>query len=158
MNPLQYTPESSRVEMTELVLPVDTNNHGNIFGGRLLALADKCAAMAAMRHCRLPVVTVSIDRVDFVKPVKAGMIVILVGELTATFNSSMEVRVTVEGEDPIAGVRVTACRAWISMVAIDAAGHPTAVPPLVLTSDEQRARAERAKERRAHRVATRDHF
>jgi acyl-CoA hydrolase len=158
MSDLKYTPESSRVEITELVLPVDTNNHGNIFGGRLLALADKCAAMVAMRHCRMPVVTVSIDRVDFVKPVKAGMIVILVGELTATFNSSMEVRVTVEGEDPIAGVRVTACRAWISMVAIDAAGHPTKVPPLVFTTDEQRARAERAKERRAHRVATRDHF
>ncbi len=154
----KYTPEASRVEMTELVLPVDTNNHGNIFGGRLLSLADKCAAMAAMRHCRMPVVTVSIDRVDFVRPVKAGMIVILVGELTATFSSSMEVRVTVEGEEPLTGVSVTACRALISMVALDDSGHPTPVPPLVLTTDEQRARAERAKQRRAHRVATRDHF
>lgn len=159
MTPLpSRSPDDSRTEITELVLPVDTNNYGNIFGGRLMALADKCAAMVAMRHCRMPVVTASIDRVDFVRAIKAGMIVTLRGEVNAVFNTSLEVGVTVEGEDPITGVRVTACRALITMVSIDVTGHPTPVPLLELRTAEQEARAERARERRRQRLATRDHF
>lgn len=150
-NATTWTPQASRVVMTELVLPEDTNTHGHIFGGRVLALADKCAAMTAMRHCRLPVVTASIDRVDFLRPIKLGMIVILTGELNATFSSSMEASVIVEAEDPITGLKLTACRALISLVALDSTGHPTKVPPLVLTSDEERERAAAAAERKAAR-------
>lgn len=156
MDPTPHSPEASRVEITELVLPVDTNNYGNIFGGRVLALADKCAAMVAMRHCRRSVVTASFDRVDFARPIKAGMIVTVVGEIYASFNTSLEIGVIVHGEDPITGVQVTACRALVTMVAIDSTGHPTQVPALVCTTDEQKARAERAKERRAQRVASRE--
>ncbi|MBP7149594.1 MAG: acyl-CoA thioesterase [Acidobacteria bacterium] len=157
-DPARRTPAASRVVMTELVLPADTNNYGHIFGGRLLALADKCSAMAAMRHCRLPVVTASFDRVDFLRPVKAGMMVILTAELTAAFTTSMEVAVTVEAEDPVSAVRVRTCRALITVVAIDPTGRPSPVPPLELETPEERARAERAAKRREHRVRTRDEF
>ncbi len=151
----ERTPSASRVEMTELVLPEDTNNYGHIFGGRLLALADKCAAMAALRHCRLPVVTASFDRVDFLRPVRQGMIVILRGEVSAAFRSSMEVVVGIEAEDPVTGLRVTTARALITLVALDATGHPASVPELVLETDEERARFERATERRRHRLENR---
>lgn len=152
------SPEASRVVMTELVLPEDTNNYGQIFGGRVLALADKCAAMAAMRHCRLPVVTASFDRVDFLRPVKQGMIIILTSEVNATFRTSLEVGVEVEAEDPITGLRVKTCRALITLVAIDATGRPVEVPPLEPTTDEQRRRADRAQQRRKQRLASRDAF
>lgn len=156
--PAPRTPAASRVVMTELVLPADTNNYGQIFGGRLMALADKCAAMAAMRHCRLPVVTASIDKVDFLRPVRGGMIVILTGEVFATFHSSMEVGVIVEAEDPVTGVRVLTCRALITAVALDATGHPTPVAPLDFETDEERQRAARALERRRHRLETKGQF
>ncbi len=152
------TPAHSRTVMTELVLPADTNNYGHIFGGRLLALADKCAGMAAMRHCNLPVVTASFDRVDFLRPVKAGMIVILTGIVNAAFRTSMEVGVTVEAEDPVTGSRVTTCRALITVVAIDHTGRPAPVPPLVPETDEERARMERAAERRRRRLETREQY
>ncbi|RMF72952.1 MAG: acyl-CoA thioesterase [Acidobacteria bacterium] len=142
--------------MTEIVLPADTNNYGTIFGGRLLALADKCAAMSAVRHCRRPVVTASFDRVDFLRPVRRGYFVVLTGEVTATFRTSMEIQVTVEAEHPERGERQTTCLARVTMVAIDEAGRPVAVPPLEFDSEDERARAERAAERRRQRLARRD--
>lgn len=157
-NPAPRTPAASRVVMTELVLPADTNNYGQIFGGRLMALADKCAAMAAMRHCRLPVVTASIDKVDFLRPVRAGMMVILTGEVYAAFHSSMEVGVMVEAEDPVTGVRVQTCRALITAVALDATGHPTPVPALEFQTAEESQRSARAGERRQHRLNTKGMF
>jgi acyl-CoA hydrolase len=155
---MRKTPSSSRVVMTELVLPADTNNYDTIFGGRLLALADKCAAMAAIRHCRTPVVTASFDRVDFLQPVKARQIVMLTGEVTAAFRTSLETEVTVEAEDPLSGERTKACQARITMVAVDDRGCPVAVPPLEFDDDAERERADRAEERRRVRLQTRELF
>ncbi len=156
MSPTRRTPAASRVVMTEIVLPADTNNYGTIFGGRLLALADKCAAVAAIRHCRQPVVTASFDRVDFLRPVKSRYFVILTGEVTATFRTSMEIQVTVEAEHPERGERETTCLARITMVAIDEHGRPVTVPPLECDTEDERRRAERAAERRRQRLERRD--
>lgn len=156
--PGRRTPAASRTVMTELVLPEDTNSHGTIFGGRLLALADKCAAIAALRHCRLPVVTASMDRVDFLRPVRQGMIVILTGEVFAAFRSSMEVGVTVEAEDPLTGVREVTCRALMTLVAVGETGSAVPVPALEFDSDDERRRAVRGGERRAARLASREPF
>src|SRR5437867_11403197 len=99
------TVDDSRVVMTEIVMPEDTNHRGNIFGGRILALIDKASAVAAMRHCHTPVVTASIDRVDFLAGAKEGSILILEADLNAVFRTSMEVGVTVFAEDPLSGAR-----------------------------------------------------
>jgi acyl-CoA hydrolase len=141
--------------MNEIVLPEDTNTHGDMFGGRILALADKAAAMAAIRHCREPVVTASMDRVDFLRPVRSGMIVVLTAELTAAFRTSMEVAVTVEAESPTSGVREKTCSALITVVAIDGTGRPVPVPPLEFDTGEERLRSERGAERRRARLAAR---
>lgn len=53
-----------------IVLPPDTNHHGTIFGGKLMAYIDDVATIAATRHARRPVVTASTDSVDFLHPVK----------------------------------------------------------------------------------------
>ena len=152
------TPSASRVCLNEIVLPADTNNYGNIFGGRLLELADKSAAMAAMRHCRMPVVTASFDRVDFLHPVRARWFVVLNAEVTAVFNSSCEVEVLIEAEVPETGKRTRACQAHVTFVALDELGKPQSMPPLEFDTDEERARAERAASRRKNRLETRDLF
>jgi acyl-CoA hydrolase len=152
------TPGYSRTTLTTLVMPADTNNYGHIFGGRVLAIADKVAAMTAIRHCRLPVVTASIDRVDFLRPIKSGMLATFTGEITAVFRTSMEVGVSVEAEDPLSGSRTEACRALLTLVAISADGTPVEVAPIVFETDEQRARARRAEQRRRHRLETRGSF
>ena len=145
----------SLVEMTELVLPEDTNPHGSIFGGRVLALIDKCAAMVAIRHTRCDVLTVALDSVEFRNPVRLGDILLLRGHLNAAFGSSMEIEVEVRSEDPFSGARRLTTRAFVTMVCVDPRGHAQPAPALEFTSEDERDRAERARGRREHRLASR---
>jgi len=145
------TVDDSRVTMTEIVLPEDTNTHGNIFGGRVLALIDKASAIAALRHCHAPVVTASIDRVDFLAGAREGSILILEAILHAAFRTSMEVGVTVHAEDPLSGGRHLTCRALVTLVAVDGSGHPVAVPALQARNEQEAQRAKEAAERRERR-------
>ncbi|OGQ17381.1 MAG: hypothetical protein A2138_27270 [Deltaproteobacteria bacterium RBG_16_71_12] len=145
----------SQVEMTEHVLPEYTNSLGNIFGGQIMCWIDICAAIAAQRHCRSVVVTRSIDAVEFIKPIKTGHIVVLRGQVNATFHTSMECGVSVWSESPLTGELHKAVKAYATFVALDEHGRPKKVPPLVLGSDEDRRRADAAGARRAARLAVR---
>ena len=141
--------------MTEIVLPEDSNSRGSIFGGRVLALVDKCASIVALRHTRRGVVTVSFDSVEFSNPVHVGDILILRGHINAAFGSSMEIEVQAFSEDPQTGEKNLTTQAFVTMVAVDKNGKPVPARPLALTTDEERERFEAATERRAHRLATR---
>ena len=146
----------SRVEMTEIVLPEDSNSRGSIFGGRVLALIDKCAAVATMRHARSQAVTVSLDRVVFVSKVCVGDVLVLRGRLNAAFGSSMETEVSVEAENPVTGTRRLTTTAYVTMVAVDDDDRPRPVPPLIPADDDERRRAGEAIARRERRLAERD--
>jgi acyl-CoA hydrolase len=141
--------------MAEIVLPEDSNSRGTIFGGRVLALIDKCAAIAAMRHAQTEVVTASLDSVDFHSSVRLGNILVLKGRLNAVFRSSMEVEVEVHAEDPFGGARRLTTRAFVTMVAMGPSGTPIPAPPLLIEDDDARARLAAAEERRRARVARR---
>lgn len=141
--------------MTEIVLPEDSNPRGSIFGGRVLALIDKCAAIVAMRHARSEVVTVSVDSVAFLNKVRVGDVLILGGRINAAFGSSMEVEVEVWDEEPHSGERTLTTTAFVTMVAVDDEGRPHPAPRLEPTDDEERRRAEQAARRRRERLVQR---
>jgi len=141
--------------MTEVVLPEDTNARGSIFGGRVLALVDKCAAIVAMRHARSEVVTASLDSVDFRSGVRVGNILVLNGRLNAVFRSSMEIEIEVHSEDPLTGARHLTTRAFVTMVAMGPDGCTASAPRIEFVSDDERARAVAAEARRRERVARR---
>lgn len=143
----------SVVQMTELVLPEDANAKGSIFGGRVLALIDKCAAIAALRHCHSDVLTVSLDSVHFKNKVRVGDILELESRINAVFGSSLEVQVTVHAEEPRSQERTLTTTAFVTMVAVDRDGRPRKAPPLALTTDGERRRAAEAKARRESRLA-----
>ena len=145
----------SVVQMTEIVLPEDTNPEGSIFGGRVLALIDKCAAIVAMRHARSEVATVSLDSVTFLSKVRVGYVLMLRGRINAAFGSSMEIEVSVHSEDPLSGEERLTTTALVTMVAVDASGRPCSAPRLLLTSEDERRRAEQAAARRKARLAHR---
>jgi acyl-CoA hydrolase len=145
----------SIVRMTEIVLPEDSNAHGSVFGGRVLALVDKCAAVVAIRHARLPVLTVALGPVSFLAQVRVGHILTLEGRLNAVFRSSMEVEVTVHSEDPRTGARKLTTRALVIFVVIDDAGKPTTAPGLRLRTATERRRAAEALARRKALLAAR---
>ncbi len=145
----------SRVEVTHLVMPGDANVLGTAFGGKIMEWTDLAASMAAMRHARLPVATASIDQLSFLAPVRIGEIAILQARVTAVFKTSMEVEVIVLTEDPGTGARRKCCDAYLTFVALDRDGRPTAVPPLVAGTDEERRREGDARVRRESRLALR---
>jgi acyl-CoA hydrolase len=142
----------SKTSMTEYVLPNDANIYGNILGGKVMHLIDMAGATAALRHCRMPVVTVSVDSVRFLHPVKVGQLLLLEACVTRAFTTSMEVEVQVFSEDPLTGERRQTSDAFLTFVAIDPSGRPTEVPPVLPETDEERQRFESALARRGRRL------
>jgi acyl-CoA hydrolase len=129
----------SRSEMTELILPNDTNTLGNLLGGRLMHYIDLVGAMAAYRHARAHVVTASMDHIDFIAPVHVGDLLILKSTLNRAFKTSMEVGVKVWVEHTVDGTMRHVASAYLTFVAIDPRGARVPVPPLAPeTPDEQR--------------------
>jgi acyl-CoA hydrolase len=146
------TPRESYTVLSESMMPDQLNHHGNVFGGVILALVDKCGGVVARRHARLPVVTVSIDRVEFNQPVYANDYVEAHGRIVLVGRTSMDVLVTVTAEQVETGVRRQTNRCILTYVALDRLnGRPAPVPPLVLENEEDRrlhAIALRRRERR----------
>lgn len=118
-------------------------------------MVDKCAAIVAMRHARLEVVTASLDSVVFRSGVRVGNVLVLQGRLNAVFSSSMEIEVEVHAEDPLTGARRLTTRAFVTMVAMGPEGRPAPAPALRLVTDTDRSRAESAATRRRERIARR---
>jgi acyl-CoA hydrolase len=142
------TVEDSASEMIQLVLPNDTNVLGNLLGGRMTHWIDLVGAVVANRHSRRPIVTASMEALDFHAPVRLGHLVILKGYLTYVGRTSMEVAVEVFTENGLTGERVFTSSAILTYVALDDHGKPTPVSPLILRSDEERRRFSEGKERR----------
>ncbi len=145
----------SAVEMTQLVMPSDANVRGAAFGGKVVQWIDLAAALAAMRHARMPVVTASIDQLNFLAPVRIGHVAVLYARLNAVFGSSMEIEVEVLAENPITGERSRCCDAFLTFVALDAGGRPTRAPPLRAEGDDEKRREREAQQRRGQRLAQR---
>jgi len=143
---------NARANMTEIVMPNDANPHGSVSGGRVLHLIDICAAVAALRHARRPVVTASFDDVAFLAPVPVGHVLLLDSQVTGVGATSIEVRVAVRGENPITGDQRHTTTAYVTFVALDDAGRPAPVPGLLAHTDEERASLERSRLRRAARL------
>lgn len=120
--------------MVEIVFPDHTNHLGTLFGGQALAWMDKAAFVAASRHARATVVTARSEQLDFHTPVPNGALVELVARVVGTGRSSMQVEVEMHSEDLLSGERRLATRGRFTMVALDAAGRPTAVPQVASTA------------------------
>ncbi len=149
------TPERSITTMTELVLPTHANSLGSVFGGQVLAWIDLCAAICAQRHTGRIVTTAGIDELSFERPIKVGQVAQVTARITAAFRTSVEVLVQVDGEDARTGERWPCVSAFVTFVAVDDDQRPTAVPPVEPATEEDRALARDAAERRAARLARR---
>jgi len=147
---------ASRSEMTEIVLPAQTNPLGKLLGGQVMHLVDMAAALAAHRHSNSYVVTASVDYIDFRNPVNLGEIVNFKSQVNRVFHTSMEVGVEVYSEDAMTGERKHTTTAYVTFVAIDEnTRKPKVVPPLILKTAEERRRFREAAERRKTRLALR---
>jgi acyl-CoA hydrolase len=150
--PVVKTVSSSHVEMTEMVLPNDTNRLGNLLGGRLMHWMDIAAAIAASRHTNRVCVTASVDELHFHHPVRAGEVVMLLASVNRVFRTSLEVGVRVTKENLLTGTRVHTNTAYLTFVSIDDDGKPAAAPPVRPVTKEERRRYLDAARRRELRL------
>ena len=147
---------NSYSEMTEMILPSHTNPIGTAFGGQVMAWIDICAGIAAQRHARQVVVTASMDDLHFKAPIYKGEVVVLKAQVNRSFHTSMEVGVRVEAENPLTGERRHCSSAYLTFVALDAAGNRVPIPPLVPETDDEKRRYDEAAERRRYRLERRN--
>jgi acyl-CoA hydrolase len=145
-------PSESSTTVERIMMPMDANVAGNVFGGTILRIIDEVAAIVAFKHARSNVVTASIDRMDFFSPVYIGDLLRLSASINYVHRTSMEIGVRVEAENPLTGrIRHTGT-CFLTQVALDKDGKPVSVPPLKLGSDEEKRRWSEAEIRRRIRL------
>ncbi len=142
----------SRVTLHQLMLPEHANAHGNVHGGVIMRMVDEAGAIVAMRHARMPCVTISIDSMTFRQPVHLGELLICDAHVTWIGKSAIEVGVNVHAENPITGVVSHTNSAFVVYVALGPDGRPSPAAPLELRDDDERRAFEDGKARQAHRV------
>ena len=145
-------PSQSETVMTEMVLPNDTNNLGNLMGGNLLHWMDICSAIAAGKHANTIAVTAAVDNVSFQHPIARGAIVTLRSRVTRAFNTSMEVYIEVFSETMASQEKILTNTAYYTFVALDDQGKPSKVPQIVPENEEDQRLYDRALRRRELRL------
>jgi uncharacterized protein (TIGR00369 family) len=127
------------IHVTDIVLPNQTNNFNTMFGGEVMALMDKAAAIAGLRFCRKSLVTASSERIDFRTPIHAGEIIEAIARVIFVGRTSMITRVHIYAEHPLKGDTRVCTTGYFSMVAVDSQGQPVPVPRLRVEDDQARA-------------------
>jgi acyl-CoA hydrolase len=147
---------SPQVETTDIVFPSDTNTHGTMFGGKVLALMDKAAFLAAVEFAHVPFVTVSMDHVRFVTPIHVGEIIEARSRVAYVARTSLVARVDVFRRDPYEDKEPElACRGWFVLAARGRDKRPITLPELLLETDKDIEDAEFARRFRERSLAWR---
>jgi acyl-CoA hydrolase len=150
--PAPKSVRESVTEVADLMFPPDANMHGTVFGGKVLQMVDKAASVCAMRHAGKPCVTIAMERVEFLVPIRVGTFLIAQARIQHVGRTSMEIGVEVYAEDMPGGTRQHTNSCLVTMVAVDRAGRPTTVPPLLIETPEEKERWAAAERRRAARL------
>jgi len=138
--------------MVQVVLPNDANPLGFILGGTVMHLIDIAGAIACHRHTRSLLVTAAVDDLQFLHSIKVGDLIILKAHVTCVFKTSLEAQVDVYSEETLTGTRRLTSRAFLTFVAVKSDGSRSAVPPLIVETDEQRRVCDEARARREMRL------
>ena len=154
-NMQEKSPSESHAEVIIRMFPSDANPAGNVFGGEILKHIDMVAGIVAQRHSQSNAVTISMDSVNFLKPVFVGNVLTLNARINYVHNSSMEIEVRAEAEDIITGIRTVTGTAFVTFVALDKNGKPTPAPKLSLKTDDDRTKFEEGKIRMDTRLKNR---
>jgi acyl-CoA hydrolase len=152
------TPRSSKAVVADLMMPHQANGlrRPSVFGGVVMNMVDRCAALSAMRHAKGQVTTLSIDRILFKEPIYVGELVEVRSRVVRVGRTSMSVLANVYAEDIASGVRRHTNECWLTFVHLDDEGKPSPVPSLLLETDEDRHLNEVANRRRQQLLAEAD--
>ena len=146
--PKGYSVDHSAVTLSQVIMPMHTNP-GGVFahGGEIIKLMDTAAGLAALKHCRSQVVTLRIEGINFLQPIRVGNLVTVGAKLTYASRSAMEIQVTVTAEHVLKGIKWEALTAYFIFVALGEDGKAKGVPPLIVTTKEEHRLFEAGQER-----------
>jgi acyl-CoA hydrolase len=150
---MEHTVAATITESSEFILPGDLNSLGYLFGGKLVSWIDKVGAIAAIKHVRGTVVTVSIDNLIFKKPVTNGSVLTIRAKVNRAFAHSMEVGVVATTLPPGSDEPQHVCTAYLTFVALDEKGKKKDIPPVVAETEDDKRRYDQAMIRRNHRLS-----
>ncbi len=150
------TPTHSHTVLIRAMGITDANTAGNVHGGMVMKFCDEAAGFAAVKHASGRVVTAGVDRMTFIEPVYVGELLCCSASVNAAWRTSMEVGVRVVAENPRTGTERHTSTVYLTMVALDEHGRPTAVPPLQPETETELRRQREAELRRSNRLAERD--
>ncbi len=137
--------------ISHVMMPYHANPAGNVNGGVIMQLIDDAAFVIATRYARSNVVTASIERIDFHRPVHVGDLLTLKGCLNMTNRSSMEIGVRIEGEDMRTGEQRHIASAYLTFVALKKSHKPTPLQEYIPSTREAKRRYKEALLRREQR-------
>lgn len=143
----------SQLTLAVAMNPADANPLGDVHGGVIMKLVDEAGGICAIRHARRPTVTVAMDSMSFLSPVRVGDLVTFRASINWVGRTSIEVGIRVEAENVLTGQVTHTNSAYVVYVALDDNGKPTPVPPVILETDQERERWEEGEHRQAHRLA-----
>ncbi len=146
---------ASQVTFADLAEPHGQNVAGTLFGGVILGFIDRAAAFCAMKHAGRPVVTKSMDEVEFNQPIYIGELVVAHASVNFAGTTSMEVGVRVCAQNPVTGAERHTNTCYCTFVALDENGRPVRVPPVLPESDVEKRRFQAGRQRREARLARR---
>jgi acyl-CoA hydrolase len=139
--------EHSATSMSQMIWPDLAGRAGYAHGGEIMKMMDTAAGVVAVRHSHRDSVTARVEGINFYLPIKVYDLVTVDARLTFVGRSSMDVLVDVWAENIPKEQKVHALTAYFIMVAVDDQGKPTEVPPLILSSDKDKALWEKGKQR-----------
>lgn len=140
--------EESKIQISELMLPSNTNFGGKIHGGYILKLMDQIAFACAAKHSGSYCVTASVDKVNFLNPIEVGELVTMKASINYVGTSSMVVGIRVESENIKTGSKKHCNSSYFTMVAVDGDGKTTEVPGLKISTKIDAKRFIKAIKRR----------
>lgn len=152
------TCRASRVHITELMSPSNSNFSGKVHGGHILAMMDSVAFACASKHSQNYCVTASVNTVDFLHPIEVGELVTMKAQINFVGKTSMVIGIRVESENIQSGETKHCNSSYFTMVAKDAEGNSTEVPGLILKNEQDLRRFTRSVERIKSKHERRDHF
>lgn len=149
------TPRASEAVVADLMMPHQANGlrRPSVFGGVIMSMVDRCAALSAMRHAGGQATTLSIDRILFKEPIHVGELVEVRSRVVQVGRTSMSVLANVYAEHIATGKRRHTNECWLTFVHLDQMGNPAPVPRLILETDEDRALHAQAAARREAALA-----
>lgn len=147
----------SRTEQVQILSQGTLNGYKRLFGGKLMEWIDVVAAVTARRHSGRNVTTAAVDSLEFREAAYANDTLVIIGYITYTGNTSMEICVKTYVES-LDGTRRLINKAYVIMVALDENERPTHVPGLILETEEEKREWEQALQRKTERSRRKKEF